>query len=180
VDKATPGSSAIAVARTAGKRIPVADLRPEFEQYVGRRHPLDLQSVLRELVAEERLVGERGVLKVPRMLVLLVHVADAGEEAPELRHDSIGERGHEAIRFFDRDRIVGRQRDGKTAREQVVDARGEIDLRFAQAKAAPPGTRFLAELDIVERVLCRILFQVLVITLQDDGDAGIERGQHAR
>jgi len=60
-----------------------------------------LRTVLRELAAEERLVGKRRVLEVPRVLVLLVHVADAGKETSELRYHTVRQCRHETIRFLD-------------------------------------------------------------------------------
>ena len=73
--------------------------------------------------------GERRVLEIPRVLVLLVHVADAGEEAAELRHEPVRQRGDDAVGFLDLDRVVRRQRDGEVAGEQMIDAGEEIDFR---------------------------------------------------
>jgi hypothetical protein len=62
----------------------------------------------------------------------------------------------------------------------MIDAREEIDLRFGKPQAAPPGRYFFADLYVVEPVLRRILLQILVIALQNNGNAGIERGERAR
>ena len=62
----------------------------------------------------------------------------------------------------------------------MIDIGEEVDFRLAQTEAAPPRTYFLAKLDVIERVQCRVLLQVLVIALQHDGDRGVERSQHAR
>ena len=73
--------------------VAVADLGAELEERVGRRDPLQLQAVARVLAAEERLVRQRRVDEVPDVLMLLVQVADAGEEAAELRRESVRDRG---------------------------------------------------------------------------------------
>ena len=72
-----------------GNASTVADLGAELEEQVGGRHPFDLHAVLRELASEKRLIGERRILEVPCVLMLLVQVADPGEEASELRHEAI-------------------------------------------------------------------------------------------
>src|SRR5437773_4033900 len=101
MNECAPRARAVAVARATGKRIAIADFSPEFEECIGRRNPFDLRAVLCELAAEKRLVGKRRVLKIPRVLVLLVHVADAGKETSELRYHTVRQCRHETIRFLD-------------------------------------------------------------------------------
>ena len=75
-----------------GKLVAVADLGAELDELVGRRDPFQLHAVVAVLAAEERLVGERRVDEIPDVLVLLVQVAEAGEEAAELRREAVGQR----------------------------------------------------------------------------------------
>ena len=85
----------------AGKRVAVAGFGAEFEEQVGRREPLHLHAVLRELPAEEGLVRERLVDEVPGVRVDLVEVADAGEEAPALDREAVRQRCRAEERFLD-------------------------------------------------------------------------------
>ena len=72
-----------------GKPSPLPTSAAELDERVGGRHPFHLQAVVLVLAAEERLVDERRVVEVPDVLVLVVEIADAGQEAPELRCDAV-------------------------------------------------------------------------------------------
>src|SRR5262249_55023675 len=84
-------AEAVLVAPAFGPRRkapPATDLDADIEVKLRRRHPLQLDTVVRELVAQEHLVRERHVGEVPGVRMHLVLVADAGEEPSRLDGES--------------------------------------------------------------------------------------------
>src|SRR4030095_15452796 len=82
----------VLVAIGAGKTLGTADFAAELDEKVGRRDPFHLPPVVLVLAAEESLVDERRVVEIPCVLVDVVEIADAGEEAPELGRKAPGRR----------------------------------------------------------------------------------------
>ena len=119
-------------------------------------------------------------MKVPDVLVLLVHVAQAREKATELGREAIGQRGQNAVGLLDRHGVLRRQRDDQVAGELVVDVGGDRELRFAERKAALARTDVAACGKAADRVLLGILRQVGVAALKHGRNRRIERGKTAR
>ena len=65
-------SSGIATRKTS----PAAEFQSEFDVLISRCQPLQLQAVITELPAEEGLIGQRVVSKVPGMDMLRIQIAD--------------------------------------------------------------------------------------------------------
>ena len=170
------GAHAVAVALAARKAVAIADLGAQLEELFRGCNPFDLQSILHKLASDEGLVGKRRIDEVPDVLVLLVEVADAGEEASEFRHDAFGQRWHEAVGFLHRHRVLGRERNDEVAGELVVDVGADRDLRLAQSEAAPAGRHLVGLLESAECVLLRVPRQVRVGSLQHHRYRGIECG----
>ena len=78
------------------------------------------------------------------MGVLVVEIADAGEEAAGLGGEAPWKGGGLDKRFLDLDLAVACQRDSQLAVEHVVDAGREVHLGFAEREAAVPDAGLLA------------------------------------
>src|SRR5581483_10924270 len=132
-----------------------------------------------ELTTEQRLVRERRIDEIPGVLMLLVEIADAGEEPAELGYHAIGQRRHQAIRLLDRHGVLRRKRHREIAREIRIDGGSERKLRFAEAQPAPAGAHLIGFLESRDRVLPRVLLQVRVRALQHERYRRIECGESA-
>src|SRR6185503_7690594 len=84
-----PQARGVAVGVARRESAAARKLGAELDQEIGRGDPLGLHAVVIEPTAEERLVGKRGVLEVPGVLVDLIQIADAREEAPALDGESL-------------------------------------------------------------------------------------------
>src|SRR5262249_49344272 len=91
MSKQVPRAGAILAAVTAWEVEPPPYLAPDLDEEVGRRYPLELHSIVQEPAAEERLVRQWRILEIPRMLMDLVQVADAGQEAPAFQRKSLAQ-----------------------------------------------------------------------------------------
>src|SRR5581483_5671615 len=150
------GARAVAVAKASGKAVAIADPRAELDELLDGRDPLHLNAVLGELTTEQRLVRERRTDEIPGVLMLLVEIADAGEEPAELGYHAIGQRRHQAIRLLDRHGVLRRKRHREIAREIRIDGGSERKLRFAEAQPAPAGAHLIGFLESRDRVLPRV------------------------
>src|SRR6202008_2159454 len=104
---ARAGGRPVLVGVAAGKAAAAPGLGAQLEEQLRRRDPAHLHAVVVEPPAEERLVGQRRILEVPGVLVDLVLVADAGEEAPALEAEALAERQRLEERFLDFDLVLG-------------------------------------------------------------------------
>src|SRR5690349_12155696 len=104
-----PQAGAVAVRVAAGKAAPAADLGAELHQQLGRRQPFQLQSIVVQPAAEKRLVGERRILEIPRVLMDLVLVADAREKASALQREAAAQRERLEERLFHLDLVIRRE-----------------------------------------------------------------------
>ena len=111
--------------------------------------------------------------------MLVVQVTETGEEAAEFRCQAIACSGVQPIRFFDRQRVFGRERDDQVAEELVVDVGGNREFGLAQTQAALAGRDVAAGHESAERVLVRILRKIAVRALQHGGNGRVE-GADAR
>src|SRR5215471_15897587 len=110
-------ADAVLVAIVPWKRPAAADLATQFHVGLRRRDPFELEAVVLILAAEERLVHERSIEEVPGVLVLIVEISDRGEKAAEFRRQPVRRGGVKAVRFFDLDRVLWREREGQIAVE---------------------------------------------------------------
>jgi hypothetical protein len=133
----------------------------------GGREPFHLHAVILELAPEKRLVGERRIDEVPDVGVLLIHVADAREEAAEFRGGAVDRCDQGAIGFLDRDGVFRCQRKREHARELLVDVGAEGDLRFGEAEPARPGADLAARGEARDGERRRILREIRVAPLED-------------
>src|SRR3990172_427678 len=155
--------------RSAGKLPPASEFESHVEIQLGRRHPPQLNAVLRKPVAEKYLAGERRVGKIPGMCVNLVLIAHSGKKAARLERKPVGKGQRLNIALLDCRAIVfWRYRRDQRSPEVVVDVGGEREFRFSQAQAA----RWRPDLaqrrdEAVDPEPVRILRQVRVDTVQD-------------
>ena len=63
--------------------------RRRLEELVGGRQPLHLQPVVLVLAAQKRLIHQRRVVEIPRVLMLVVEIPDRRQEAAELWRDAV-------------------------------------------------------------------------------------------
>ena len=159
-----------------GKLRPRPSSSAEFDELVGRREPPQLNAIVPELRAQHGLVGERVVDEIPGVGVLLVQVADAGEEASGLERHAVAQRGGLDEGFLDRDAVVRRQRDVGGAAKPRIDVRREAELRFGEAEAARARSDLGAgrQLKPGDRVAFGILRCARVQPRQDQRDGRIE------
>ena len=164
----------VLVAIGAGESRAVADFAAELDEKVGRRDPFHLQPVVLVLAAEERLIDERRVVEIPRVLVHVIEIPDARQEPAELWGDAVRRGGVQPVRFLDLDRILGRKREGEIAVELVVDVRRQRELGFGDAEAALRRRDVAARRKPGDRILIRILRQIRVDPLQHGRDGRVE------
>ena len=170
-----PLRDAVLVVVGAGESAPAAGFRAEFEEQVGWRKPPDLHAIVTQLVAEESLVRQRRIGKIPGVGMLLVHVADAREEAPPLEAEPIAQAEALEVGVFKIDTPFRRQRENRRAAPVGVDIGGQDKFRFAQAEAACAGADFAQRWHKAgDLVSVRILLQVVVRPLQDHRHLGVE------
>jgi hypothetical protein len=168
---------AVAVATRRREGSAVAGLRTELDEQIGRRQPLELQTVLMQLRAVQRLVRERLVGEIPGVGVHLIEVAGRRQEAPALERESGRQRGRTEVRLLHRDLVVARHRCGQIAVEIRVDAGRQCELRFAQAEVALAGSDLAAvRHEAGNRVVGRIARQVGIGAAEDDRDGRVEGG----
>ncbi len=164
------------VQRRSREALATARLGAQFHELVDGRDPLHLHAVVVILAAEECLVGERRIEEVPHVLVLLVEIAEAGEEAPELGRHAVGRAHPDAVRLLDRHLVVGREGRDEVAREFVVHVGVDRELGLSEAEAALAGPGLRGGKESGERVLGGIVRGVRIASLQHHGDRGVERG----
>src|SRR3954469_23376709 len=170
-----PQTGAVAIGIARRKSAAPADFRADAYNQPGRREPFHLHRVIVEPAAEERLVRERRVLEVPRMLVNLVLVADARQKAPAFQGKAARERERLEERLLDFERVLRRERRGKLAAEIRVDIRRDEELRFAEAEAASRRPDFTTGgCETREPVVIGVLRAARSGALQDDGNVRVE------
>src|SRR5262249_19449603 len=89
MDVGCAAADTVLVAIGAGEARSITDFSTKLEIRIGRRHPLELQTVVLELPAEKSLIGQRRIVEIPHMLMLVVEIPDGGKEAAELRCESV-------------------------------------------------------------------------------------------
>src|SRR5205823_9669182 len=99
--------------RAAGREgVAAEQFAAELDELPGRREPPKLYAIIVVLIVDEDPVGQRLIGKVPGMRMLLVELADAGEEATSPQGQTPGQARRLQERFFDRQVVfrVDRQR----------------------------------------------------------------------
>ena len=169
------GGRAVLLRVAAREGAPAPRLGAELDEQVGRRDPAQLHAVVVEPPAEERAVGERRVDEVPGVLVDLVLVADAGEEAPGLEREAAPERERLDERLLDLELVLGGQRGDQPAAEIRVDVAGQDKLALGEAEAAPRRADLAAgRREAADLVGFGVLRAARKRALQDDGHGWIE------
>src|SRR5687768_6378699 len=105
-----PGTRAVLVGIHGREAAAAAGLGAELDQEIARRDPPQLHAVIVQTSAEKRLVGKRCVLEVPRMLVDLVLIADAGKKTATLQGEAAAKRQGLEERLLDLDLVLGGER----------------------------------------------------------------------
>jgi hypothetical protein len=144
----------------------VAEFSAELEELVGGCEPLQLQSVDIVLTAEEGLIDERRIDKVPDVLMLVVQIAETREKATEFRCQAVARAGIQSVGLLDGQRVLGGKRYDEVAEELVVDIGGDCEFGFPEVEAALAGRDVAAGRETAERVLVRVLREVAVRPLQ--------------
>ena len=172
-------ADAVLVAVGAGEILAAADLGAELHEQVGRRHPLQLQAVLAVVFAEQRLRHQRRVGEVPGVRMLLVEVADAGEEAAALQREALAQAEGLEPRLLDLGLAV-LQRHVEHAAKIGTDVGGDDQLGAVHRKSAFIAAVIMAAgRPVAADGTLRHVLHAAILPLQDERHLRIEAAGRA-
>src|SRR5690606_990673 len=129
-------AGAVAGAAAGREAVAPAEFGTQAEVLSRRRQPAQLHAILAQLPAQEGLVGQRGVGKIPGMGMLAIHITHPREEAANLGLQAMWQGGGLHIRFFHGHLVVSVQAQRQGAEGVAVDVGAEQELGGTEVEAA--------------------------------------------